>query len=335
MISTFNGRRRSLGTGEVKDFRLTIDVEMRKYLHLFKGSSWTVFTCIALHIDGRGWAYPTVETITTRTGLSEDTVYSSLSFLCGGTLKKQIVSAMKIKASRVMLRTQQIPPHISAEKLKNKRPRNFYLIFPSNEEVTRFDETCGAHSDVSKKTSEKSDTKIKTSEKSDTKISGTKNNYALKDQPKILNKELTNTHTPDTPSLFTEVELSSNDEEKRVCVSEEITEADYYAFARATPSFTNPDAWAMKHVALRDADLLIREWKEKLSPARIAEARAMPVDNGLSYFEAERHIRSILSIGAGHNVSNIIEQLQIGAGVRERLIEKFITEGHEQRLSVQ
>ena len=47
-----------------------------------------------------------------------------------------------------------------------------------------------------------------------------------------------------------------------MCVPDLIFE-DYLGYARSEPGFTNPPAWAMKHFPLRDADPLVREWKQR------------------------------------------------------------------------
>lgn len=171
MISTFKGQRRTLGRGEVQEFLLTISVELRNYLHLFKGSSLNVFLFIALHIDDKGWAWPTVETIKRQIGKKdEETVYRALNNLCG----------MKIAGDRLMLRTQNVPPHVPAEKITSKRPRNFYLIFPSDEEIERYEKS---HDESERSTPEKSDAKKRYPEKSDAKNTGTKNYLNPEDHP--------------------------------------------------------------------------------------------------------------------------------------------------------
>ena len=172
-MRTFNGQRRSLGGGNSKDFELAISAKMREHLHLFKGSSWNVFTYIALHIDQHGWAWPTVDSIQRDVGRDEDTVYRALKILCG----------LKIRKARVMLRTQQVPPHVQPEKLNNKRPRNFYLIFPSKEEIELYESDKG---------------RAKTPQKSGAKIEGPQNSGLKKRDPNFAGQR--NTISEDTPS---------------------------------------------------------------------------------------------------------------------------------------
>lgn len=131
MIRTFRGRGRALGAGESQQFELAIQAELRNHLGLFKGSSLNVFICIALHIDDLGWAFPTIPTITRETKRDDATVHRALNHLV----------KMEIDGERLMLRVKTPPRHIDPAKIKSKRPRNFYLIFPSAEEIARYEMT--------------------------------------------------------------------------------------------------------------------------------------------------------------------------------------------------
>lgn len=130
MIRTFRGQGRTLGTGEERQFELAIEAELRNHLHLFKGSSLNVFICIALHIDDFGWSFPTVPTIMRETKRNEATVHRALNHLV----------KMEIDGARLLLRVKKPPRHIDPEKVKSKRPRNFYLIFPNKAELARYAE---------------------------------------------------------------------------------------------------------------------------------------------------------------------------------------------------
>lgn len=130
MIRTFRGKGRALGTGEERQFELAIEAELRNHLHLFKGSSLNVFICIALHIDDFGWSFPTVPTIMRETRRNEATVHRALNHLV----------KMDIDGARLLLRIRKPPQHIDPEKVKSKRPRNFYLVFPNKAELARYEE---------------------------------------------------------------------------------------------------------------------------------------------------------------------------------------------------
>jgi hypothetical protein len=115
-----------------------------------------------------------------------------------------------------------------------------------------------------------------------------------------------------------------DDGQGSVCVAEEdLTEADYYAFARSTESFRAPDAWAATHWDKRDRDKVVREWKEAQKAESVKSRREAPSDNRMSYFEAVAHINSVLSVGAPTNVEELIRSLPVSEETRERLFREF------------
>ena len=121
MISIFNGRRRSLG-GEQPSVYAQIGIQFREHLHEFKGARLAVFLAIALHADENGWAYPSQKTLERETGYHRNTIQTALRELC----------EMTINGHRVLLRYQ---PRSEGDKFDSNR----YLIFPSAEEVEKFD----------------------------------------------------------------------------------------------------------------------------------------------------------------------------------------------------
>lgn len=120
MIEVFNGRNRKMGTGQKTDIHVKVYVELRKHLHLFKGSSLSVFLCIALHSDEHGWAFPSLDTISRETGLGHNAIYAAIAHL----------RVMEIEGKRVLIKYQKTE--------KGKFSSNHYLIFPSAEEVVKF-----------------------------------------------------------------------------------------------------------------------------------------------------------------------------------------------------
>jgi hypothetical protein len=127
MISFFNGRKRSLG-GETTEVFAKVDVSFRDYLHLLKGAHLGVFLAIALHSNEEGWAWPSYSTLARETGYSEDTIRRTLTYLC----------ELEIDGHRILLRYQ---PKTNDGTFQSNR----YLLFPSAEEVARYEGQGVAH----------------------------------------------------------------------------------------------------------------------------------------------------------------------------------------------
>ena len=127
MISFFNGRTRTLG-GETAEVFAKVDVTFRDYLHLLKGAHLGVFLAIALHGNEDGWAWPSYSTLVRETGYSDDTIRRALSHLC----------SLEIEGHRVLLRYQ---PQAREGTFQSNR----YLLFPSRDEVARYEGQGVAH----------------------------------------------------------------------------------------------------------------------------------------------------------------------------------------------
>lgn len=125
------------------------------------------------------------------------------------------------------------------------------------------------------------------------------------------------THTPPTPSLSGgEAALAA-----RVCVVE-LRFEDYRDFARSTPGFDRPDAWAMKHWPLRDADVLVIEFLELREQVR--EARAPVERQETPYHVAAQTVASVARAKDG-DVAGYIEQLPgVSEETRARLRQTFL-----------
>jgi hypothetical protein len=134
------------------------------------------------------------------------------------------------------------------------------------------------------------------------------------------------THTRPAPP-----EERAQSEESSVCVLPELTFEDFRAFARSKPSFTDPDAWALKHFNARDeaSAALVREWKEKTSPERIAETRAALPDDLMPYSQAGQIVNTMME-AHGRDPLDVIDELEVSADVRARLIERFSPPKEEQ-----
>jgi hypothetical protein len=123
VISIFNGRSRALGgDGSKDDIYLQVSVRLRKYLRLFKGAKLSVFMNIALHSDKDGWSKLDVDFIRREGGYSRDAIYEALSGLC----------ELQINGFRVLMRDQ-------SRDTDGKFGPNYYLIFPTEEEIAKYE----------------------------------------------------------------------------------------------------------------------------------------------------------------------------------------------------
>jgi hypothetical protein len=122
MITIFNGRSRGLGSQPAKDVYVQVSVGLRKHLHLFKGAKLNLFLAIALHSDTHGWSKPSSRTLRRETGLSPDTIFKTLAELC----------ELEVEGHRVLLRK-------GVRRTGGQFASNNYLIFPTAEEVAKFE----------------------------------------------------------------------------------------------------------------------------------------------------------------------------------------------------
>lgn len=122
MITIFNGRSRGLGSQSAKDVYVQVSVGLRKHLHLFKGAKLNLFLAIALHSDIHGWSKPSTRTLRRETGLSPDTIFKTLAELC----------ELEVEEHRVLLRK-------GVRRTGGQFSSNNYLIFPTEEEVAKFE----------------------------------------------------------------------------------------------------------------------------------------------------------------------------------------------------
>ena len=118
MISIFNGRKRSLGSGDSDSVFVQVSVDLRAHLHEFKNSSFIVFMAICLHANEDGEAWPSVETLCRETGKGAESVREALAFL----------RTLRVDGQRVLVSRQQPGD-------KGKFGSNRYLLFPSDEEI--------------------------------------------------------------------------------------------------------------------------------------------------------------------------------------------------------
>jgi hypothetical protein len=127
------------------------------------------------------------------------------------------------------------------------------------------------------------------------------------------------THTPPTPSLSPE---GAEAAEAGVCV--DLKFEDYRDFARSTPGFTKPDAWAMKHYALRDADVLVREFLGQRELVRAG--RAAQAEQPTPFHVAAQYVNSFRA-RPGADVAAYIAGLEnVSDETRARLRSTFLPE---------
>lgn len=310
MISIFNGRSRELGDVSSKKVYVQVSVAMRRYLHKFKGAKFSVFMAIALHANEEGWSTPSVKALRRETGYNKDTIFAALAALC----------QVEIEGHRVLLRSNR---RGDAGTFEN----NSYLIFPSREEVAKYEGEIGPPYPKNTDTEETRHGENPTRENSESGKFGHKENNkdGSKEEPSLEEKP----HTHESQASFDLEGASESNEESHVCVLKELTLADYRKFARSQSSFHTPDAWAYTHFNKRDRDELVGEWLHSQTPEQIAEARSTE-QPAMTYFEAAQIVETMRQVGRAPQET--IADLEVDEEVRARLLEKFCppqTDGEE------
>jgi hypothetical protein len=324
LISIYNGRSRSLGEPERKDAFLQLSVAFRRYLYLFKGARLHVFMSISLHVDELGWSWPKVSTICKEARYGENAVQKALKELC----------TLKIRGKRVMLRAKDAPAHYVPSPKEKNYVRNFYLLFPDDAEIARFEgdgpeqqadpnhtpKKRVAFYGVGKRES------LFVGPEKDSRSLNTKEEPGIKKNQKEEAEPKTHTQPEPAPSLFAQAETQGV-----VCVSEELRFEDYLGYARSQSSFTAPEAWARTHYPLRDEadEFLVREWKAMQTPEAIEEARTTIPNQNLFFSEAAQILRGILDVRPDSDVLKEIERMPLDEDVRARLVEKFVASKQE------
>jgi hypothetical protein len=94
------------------------DVNLRKVLHLFRNKrnsdAWLLFSCLALHTDQNGWAFPSKRLLMVETQLSKDAVTNALRHLRGLRIDNEPVLRM------------------FRSKKGGKYKGNYYWLFPTD-----------------------------------------------------------------------------------------------------------------------------------------------------------------------------------------------------------
>ncbi len=126
LISIFNGRQRVLGDdfGETGPrVFIQIDVRFLEALHQFHGAALSVLMALALRSNEHGWSWPSIETLQRDTGLSRNSVFRALDYLC----------SQRINGQRVLLRARLRNPD-------GTLGTNCYLLFPTLAEEEEYSE---------------------------------------------------------------------------------------------------------------------------------------------------------------------------------------------------
>ncbi len=135
----------------------------------------------------------------------------------------------------------------------------------------------------------------------------------------------THTHTPAAPAVLP-FEPATEPAGERVCVSVDLKFDDYLSYARAKASFTTPEAWAMKHYALRDAAVLVREWLDSRTVESIGAQRAETRDTRMTFHEAGQVAHAMRECH-GREPRDVIAELRasnsISGAVEAQLLKHF------------
>jgi hypothetical protein len=124
LISIFNGHQRALGEESAETGHrvfIQIDVRFLEALHQFHGAALSVLMALALRSNERGWSWPSIETLQNDTGLSRNSIFRALEYLC----------SQRINGRRVLLRARLRNPD-------GTLGTNCYLLFPTPAEEEEY-----------------------------------------------------------------------------------------------------------------------------------------------------------------------------------------------------
>jgi hypothetical protein len=123
LISIFNGHQRALGDLDEAGQRVfvQIDVKFLDVLHQFHGAALSVLMALALRSNQDGWSWPSIETLQRDTGLSRNSIFRALDYLC----------SQRVNGRRVLLRARLRNPD-------GTLGTNCYLLFPTPAEEEEF-----------------------------------------------------------------------------------------------------------------------------------------------------------------------------------------------------
>jgi len=122
MLSIFNGHYRTPSESGQRHF-IQVECEVLKHLKDFTCSEWMVLTALGLHIDARGYCFPSVSRIQEVTGLTAPTIRTAIKGLCDKTIESKPVLLMRERTAK-----------------GGRQTSNEYIVFPQDANAfTRLD----------------------------------------------------------------------------------------------------------------------------------------------------------------------------------------------------
>lgn len=118
MIYIFAGRSHGLGSGVSSELFFKIQIKFCDYLPMFTGATLKVLLALASYIDDKGYCYPPLEAIASKTGLNPQTVSDAVTRL----------SEMTLEGAPVLLALQ-------AQEAPGRFANNRYILFPSLDDI--------------------------------------------------------------------------------------------------------------------------------------------------------------------------------------------------------
>lgn len=113
MITIFNGNRRSLNNSSNPTTYIQLQHTLLPYLRTFSATEWMVFTALAMHMDDKGFCFPSINNLAGITGLSIPTVRRALD-----ELQQITIDGARILAVR--------PRH----DMRGRQTSNGFYLFP-------------------------------------------------------------------------------------------------------------------------------------------------------------------------------------------------------------
>lgn len=113
MITIFNGNRRSLGHATNPATYIQLQHTLLPYLRSFSATEWMVFTALAMHMDDKGFCFPSINNLAGITGLSVPTIRRALDELQQIELEGRRILAVR-------------PRH----DMRGRQTSNGYILFP-------------------------------------------------------------------------------------------------------------------------------------------------------------------------------------------------------------
>jgi hypothetical protein len=226
----------------------------------------------------------------------------------------------------VLLRAKEPPSHYVADPRDKNYTRNFYLIFPSDEELGLYEPGGDEDSNRLQKTVyEKSESLFLDTEKVDTVFASQSLN--TKEEPSIKknHEDQQDTHTHEgEPAPAASSAVSQPPTQGVVCVSDEVTLDDFWDYAGSPEgkSLETPGAWINTNFNNPVARETVRRWKLSRQPEMILETRQAPTDQLMFFGEAAQIVHTMMEAHS-RDAESIIAELPVTDEVRARLLEKF------------